>query len=151
MMPDQIIIFTLDGQRYGLPLSAVDRVVRMVDITLLPQAPDNVLGIINVQGRVIPVINLRRRFRLPEREPALTDQLVIAHTARRQVALVADTVTDVLEYTEQETIAAQDILPHVECIEGVVKLESGLILVHDLDRFLSLQEDAALDHALENV
>ena len=151
MMPDQIMIFTLDGQRYGLPLSAVGRVVRMVDITLLPQAPDNVLGIINVQGRVIPVINLRRRFRLPEREPALTDQLVIAHTARRAVALAADTVTDVLEYTEQETIAARDILPHVEYVEGVVKLESGLILVHDLDRFLSLEEDAALDHALENV
>ena len=113
MIPNQLIIFTLDDQRYGLPLSAVERVVRMVDITPLPQAPDNVLGIINVQGRVIPVINIRRRFRLPERELALTDQLVIARTARRPVALVADAVTGVHEYAEQEAVAAQDILPGV--------------------------------------
>ena len=151
MTPNQIVIFTLDDQRYGLPLSAVGRVVRMVDITPLPKAPDNVLGIINVQGRVIPVINLRRRFRLPEWELALTDRLVIAHTARRPVALVADAVTGVLEYAEQEAAAAQDILPNVEYVAGVVKLESGLILVHDLDKFLSLEEDAALDRALENV
>ena len=150
MMPNQIIIFTLDDQRYGLPLSAVERVVRMVDITPLPKAPDNVLGIINVQGRVIPVINMRRRFRLPEWELALTDQLVIAHTARRPVALVADAVTDVHEYAEQEAVAAQDILPNVEYIAGVVKLENGLILIHDLDKFLSLEEDAQLDRALEN-
>ncbi|MDD5180894.1 MAG: chemotaxis protein CheW [Gallionellaceae bacterium] len=151
MTPNQIVIFTLDDQRYGLPLSAVGRVVRMVDITPLPKAPDNVLGIINVQGRVIPVINMRRCFRLPEWGLALTDRLVIAHTARRPVALVADAVTGVLEYAEQEAAAAQDILPNVEYVAGVVKLESGLILVHDLDKFLSLEEDAALDRALENV
>lgn len=151
MMPNQIIIFTLDDQHYGLPLSAVERVVRMVDITPLPKAPDNVLGIINVQGRIIPVINMRRRFRLPEWELALTDQLIIAHTARRPVALVADAVTDVHEYAEQEAVAAQDILPGVEYVAGVVKLENGLILIHDLDKFLSLEEDAQLDHALENV
>ena len=150
MMPNQIIIFTLDDQRYGLPLPAVERVVRMVDITPLPKAPDNVLGIINVQGRVIPVINMRRRFRLPEWELALTDQLVIAHTARRPVALVADAVTDVHAYAEQEAVAAQDILPGVEYVAGVVKLENGLILIHDLDKFLSLEEDAQLDRALEN-
>ena len=150
MIPNQIIIFTLDDQRYGLPLSAVERVVRMVDITLLPQAPDNVLGIINVQGRVIPVINMRRRFHLPEWELALTDQLIIAHTARRPVALVADAVTGVHEYAEQEAVAAQDILPGVEYVAGVVKLENGLILIHDLDKFLSLEEEAQLDHALEN-
>ena len=150
MMPNQIIIFTLDDQRYGLPLPAVERVVRMVDITPLPKAPDNVLGIINMQGRVIPVINMRRRFRLPEWELALTDQLIIAHTARRPVALVADAVTDVHEYAEQEAVAAQDILPGVEYVAGVVKLENGLILIHDMDKFLSLEEDAQLDRALEN-
>ncbi|MHB1271957.1 MAG: chemotaxis protein CheW [Rhodanobacter sp.] len=148
-MTEQYVVFMLDAQRYALRLSAVDKVVRMVHITLLSGAPDIVLGIVNMQGRVIPVINVRRRFRLPEREIALADQLVVAHTARRAVALAVDTVTDVVECSEQDLIAAESILPAVEYLGGVVKLEDGLILVHDLDTFLSLEEENSLDRALE--
>lgn len=146
---DQLIVFFLDGQRYALSLATVEKVVRAVEVTRLPNAPDIVLGIINVQGRVIPLVNIRRRFRLPEREMALTDQIVIAHTARRPVALVVDAVTGVLEYPEREAVAARGILPDIEYVEGVVKLKDGLILIHNLDRFLSLDEETSLDRALE--
>lgn len=149
-MPDQAVVFTLDGQQYGLPLPAVDGTVRMAAITPLPDAPDNVLGIINVRGQVIPVLSLRGRFRLPEREPTLTDHLVIARTARRTVALVADAVLDLIGYNRQETVSPHDIFPGIEGIGGVVKLTSGLVLLHDLDSFFSLEEDAALERALEN-
>ncbi len=145
----QLVVFALSDQRYGLPLSAVERVVRVVGVTALPKAPDIVLGVVNVQGRIIPVINLRRRFRLPEREIALTDQLVVAHTARRPVALAADAVTGVLEYSAREAAGARDIVPGIEYVEGVVKLADGLVLIHDLDKFLSLEEEAALDRAIE--
>ncbi len=147
--PNQLVVFTLGDRRYGLYLSAVDRVVRAVDTTPLPQAPDIVLGVVNVQGRVIPVINMRRRFRLPERETVLTDQMVIAHTARRPVALMADAVSAVLEYPEEDIIEAQSILADAEYIEGVVRLSDGLILIHNLDTFLSLEEETLLDHAME--
>ena len=148
-MQGRVAVFTLGDQRYALPLSAVERVVRVVEVTPLPQAPDIVLGVVNVQGRVIPVVNPRRRFRLPERDIALTDQLVIAHTTRRPVALVVDAVTGVLEYSGREAVGARDIVPGMEYVEGVVKLEDGLVLIHDLDRFLSLDEATALDRAIE--
>ena len=147
---NHLIVFALDRQRYALPLPVVDRVVRMVAITPLPKAPDIVLGVVNIQGRVIPVIDMRRRFRLPEREIVLTDQLVVAHTVRRPVALVADAVQDVITCAEQSLIAAENILPQVKYVEGVVKLTDGLILIHDLDKFLSLEEESSLDQALEN-
>ncbi len=147
---NHLIVFALDRQRYALPLPVVDRVVRMVAITPLPKAPDIVLGVVNIQGRIIPVIDMRRRFRLPEREIALTDQLVVAHTVRRPVALVADAVQDVITCAEQSLIAAENILPQVKYVEGVVKLTDGLILIHDLDKFLSLEEESSLDQALEN-
>ena len=146
----QLVVFTLDDRRYGLALSAVERAVRMVDVTPLPQAPQIVLGVVNVQGRVVPVVNLRRRFRLPERDFALADQLLIARTARRPVALAADAVTGVLEYSAQEAAGAPDIVPGIEYVEGVVKLPDGLVLIHDLDRFLSLEEEAALGRAIED-
>lgn len=147
---DFLIVFTLDDQRYALPLHAAERVVRMVAITPLPNAPDIILGVINFQGKVIPVINVRRRFGLPDREIALTDQLVVARTARRPVALVADAVLDVIACAAQSLIAAEDILPKLEYVEGVVKLTDGLILIHDLDKFLSLEEEETLDQVLKN-
>ena len=146
----QLVVFTLDDRRYGLPLPAVERVLRMVDVTPLPKAPQIVLGVVNVQGRVIPVVDMRRRFRLPARDFALTDQLVIARTARRPVALAADAVTGVLENSAQEAAGAPDIVPGIEYVEGVVKLPDGLVLIHDLDRFLSLEEEAALGRAIED-
>ena len=147
---NQIVVFTLDDRRYGLALTAVERVVRAVDITPLPQAPDIVLGVVNVQGRVIPVINMRRRFCLPERETVLTDQLVIAHTARRPVALVADAMSGVRQYSDEDIVEAQSILTGTEYIEGVVKLNDGLVLIHNLDTFLSLEEETSLDQAMES-
>ncbi|MFA6970791.1 MAG: chemotaxis protein CheW [Gallionella sp.] len=146
---DFLIVFTLDNQRYALPLSASDRVVRMVAITLLPNAPEIILGVVNFQGRVMPVINMRRRFGLPEREFLLSDQIVIAHTSRRCVALVADAVLDVIACAGQSLIAAEDILPGVAYVDGVVKLADGLIFIHDLDRFLSLDEESTLDRVLK--
>jgi len=143
------IVFTLGNQRYALPLLAVDRVVRMVVITPLPKAPDIVLGVVNFQGRVIPVINMRRRFNLPEKDIALTDQLVVAHTSRRPVALVVDAVHDVIAGLAQGLIETENILLGIEYVDGVIKLEDGLILIHDLDKFLSLEEEISLNQALE--
>ena len=144
----QLLVFRLDRQRYGLPLASVERVVRIVEITPLPKAPEVVLGLINVQGRVIAVVDVRRRFRLPPREPTLSDLLVIARTPARAVALVADSVTGVVECTESDAVPAQAIVPGMEYIEGVAKMDDGMVLIHDLARFLSLDEDRRLDEAI---
>ena len=149
-MCDRLVVFALGDQRYGLPLSAVERIVRAVAVTALPQAPDIVLGVVNVQGQLIPVINLRRRFRLAEHEIALSDQIVIASTSRWTVALVVDAVIGVLEYSKEEIVAVQGLLPELRYVEGVVKLDDGLILIHDLDKFLSLEEEAALHLVMES-
>ncbi|TAM59437.1 MAG: purine-binding chemotaxis protein CheW [Rhodanobacter sp.] len=148
-MTDQYVVFMLGDQRYALRLSAVDRVVRMVQITLLRKAPDVVLGVVNVQGCVLPVISLRRRFRLPERELGLNDQLVVAHTARRTVALAVDAVTGVVDCPGRELVAPQSIVAAAENLAGIIKREDGLILVHDLDAFLSQEEENFLGRALE--
>lgn len=148
-MTRQYVVFTLDEQRYALHLSAVDRVVRMVHITPLPNAPDIVLGIVNMQGRVIPVINIRQRFNLPRREIVLTDQLIFAHMKWRPVALVADSVTGVVECSGQSLIPAEEIFREFKYLEGIIKFRDGLILIHDLDKFLSLEEEECLDVALD--
>lgn len=120
----------------------------MVEITPLPKVPDIVIGVVNVQGRVVPVFNIRKRFRLPEREVAITDQLVLAHTAARLVALIADAVTGIVECQPEDIAAAESILPGMEYVAGVLKLKDGMVLIHDLDTFLSLEEEQALVQAM---
>ena len=142
------IVFGLDEQRYALRLSSVERTVRMVEITPLPEAPEIVLGVIDVQGEVVPVLNIRKRFRLPERAPGLADQLIMARTTRRSVALVADAVIDVVALSEDELIKPATILPGLEYVEGVAKLGDGMVFIHDLDAFLSLEEEQTLATAL---
>ncbi|MEK6590235.1 MAG: chemotaxis protein CheW [Nitrospinota bacterium] len=144
----QLVIFILDNHKFALPLSSVERVIRLVEITHLPKAPEIVIGIVNMHGRVIPVVNIRKRFRLPEREIELTDQIVILQAKKNTIGAVVDTVSGVFEYPEQKIIKPENILPGIEYIEGVVKLEDGLILIHNIDRFLSLEEERMLNDVI---
>lgn len=138
----------MDAQRYALSLAVVERIVRAAEVTGLPNAPANVLGVINVAGRILPVLNLRRRFGLPEREISLSDQFLIARTKRRTVALVVDETQGVIEHSEAEIIGSAQIVPGLGQIQGVAKLLDGLVLIHDLESFLSLEEEHALGAAM---
>ena len=145
----KLVTFSLDDRKFALYVSTVQMIIRVVEVTALPQAPEIVVGIINMQGQVIPVFDIRMRFHLPAREVQLNDQLIIASTTKRTVALLVDSVDDVIEIPEEKIIAAEQILPELEYVEGVVKTEGGMVLIHDLERFLSLPEEKALDEALE--
>lgn len=148
---NQLVVFTLDEQRYALHLASVERVARRVELTPLPKAPAIVLGVINVQGRIIPVVNLRKRFGLVERGIRLSEHIILAHTLKRAVALVVDAVHGIIERSQQEVIAAEEILSGLDYLEGVTKLEGGLILIHDLGTFLSFEEEKELDAALNQL
>lgn len=144
----RIVVFSLDEPRYALLLSAVVRVVHAVEISPLPNAPEIVLGAINVQGKIVPVIDIRKRLHLPERETNRNDHFIIAQTKRRSVALVTDYVAGIREITDSETGTAGQSLPFVEYLHGAVKMEGNLILIYDLDAFLSLEEEQKLRHAV---
>ena len=143
-----LVLFRLDEQRYALYLPAVERVVRAVEVTPLPKAPEIVLGVINAHGQVIPVVDVRKRFCLPEREMELDDHIMIARTPKRLLALPVDSVEGVVAYPEEQVVVSEKIVPGMEYVEGVLKLPDGLILIHNLEKFLSLKEEKVLDSAM---
>ncbi len=145
----RLLVFTLDDQHCALRLSSVERVIHAVEITHLPDAPEIVLGIINVHGRVVPVLNVRRRFGLPDRELQLSDHFIIAATSRRTVALAVDTVIGLMESTEEETAGMENVMTGSSFIEGIMKTEAGLVLVYDLELFLSIEEQRRIHEAIE--
>jgi purine-binding chemotaxis protein CheW len=143
-----LVVFVMDGQRYALPLASVQRSIRVVAITPLPAAPEIVMGIIDLGGVVIPVINLRKRFHHAVRDVRLSDHLVVATTGKRTVALHVDETKGVIAASEESYEPAGSILPRLDLVEGAIKMQDGLILIHDLDRLLSLDEETAIDRAL---
>ncbi|HEU5124414.1 MAG TPA: chemotaxis protein CheW [Verrucomicrobiae bacterium] len=144
----QLVIFRLEGLRYALRLEVVERILQAVEITALPKAPDIVLGVIEMGKRVVPVFNARQRFRLTEREIQPSDHFLIARTARRTVALVIDEAEGVIETLFREVVHTSKIVPRLEHVQGIARFEDGLVLIHDLEKFLSLDEEQILDEAL---
>lgn len=143
-----LVIFSLDDQHYALYLSVVDRVVPGVALTQLPSAPEIISGVINIQGRVIPVVNMRKRFDLPERKLTLADQFIIARSAGQPVAIMVDRVSGVIECPAETIVSGDNIISGMQYVEGVIKIQGEIILIHDLDTFLSLNEHTALKQAL---
>ncbi|OHD22744.1 MAG: hypothetical protein A2Y38_18480 [Spirochaetes bacterium GWB1_59_5] len=145
-----MVIFALDDRRYALPLDRVQRSIRAVAITPLPRAPAIVIGIIDLGGVVIPVIDTRGRFNHPQRDIRTSDHLIIATAAKRTIALLVDETIGVLAASSDNRTLADAIVPRLELVDGAIQAKDGLILIHDLERLLSLDEETAIDHALKS-
>jgi purine-binding chemotaxis protein CheW len=145
----QLVVFRVDGRRLALLLACVERIVRAVAVTPLPGAPSIALGVIDVAGRIIPVLGTRRRLNLPDLPIAPSDQFVIARAASRTLALVVDAVEGVADAPAGALVTASALVPGAEHLRGVVQLQDGLVVIQDLDRFLSLDEARALDKAMD--
>lgn len=143
----QLVVWTLDSFRYALPLEAVERVLLPVAVTPLPDAPPGVLGVIDVAGRLTPVYDMRRRLRLPPQPLRLSDRLLLARARGATVAFFADSVEGTCQCDAVADRLAT-LQPAGGVVAGVVRLADGLVLVEDLDCFLSLDEAARLQLAL---
>ena len=146
---NRFVLFTLDNHQFALYLSDVERIALAVEITPLPNAPGIVSGMINVRGKIIPVVNIRKRFGFPDREIELENHFIIGRTTKRSVAILVDRVTDIVEIPEQKIVEQRNILPGIEYVQGVVKLEGDIVLINNLEKFLSIKEEKTLHRAIE--
>ena len=146
----QVVVFRLEGQRYALQLSQVERVVSMVAVSPLPHTPAVVVGVINYRGSVVPVLDLRPRFGFPRREFGLTDHLLLGRTSRRLLALPVDEVLGVNEVPVEDAIAPSTLLPGAGYVTGIVALPDGLLFIHDLEALLSVDEERRLTEAMDD-
>lgn len=143
-----MVVFLLDGQRHALAIEAVERVARAVRVMPLPRAPRIVAGAIDLHGRIVPVLDIRSRLRLPARRISLTDCLVVARAGPRTVAFLADSVPGTEVVDASDITAADSVVPGLEGVKGLAATRGGMVIIQDLDRFLSLDEAQALDDAL---
>jgi purine-binding chemotaxis protein CheW len=144
----EVLVFEVAGQRYGLPTVDVRELVRAVAITPLPNAPAVIEGVVNVRGRVLPVLDVRARFRLPAKPLDPSDLFIVASASARGVILRVDRATHLALIDEGSFQPPDTLGPSAVYVAGVAKLDDGMVLIHDLTTFLSAAEAASLDEAL---
>jgi purine-binding chemotaxis protein CheW len=139
----------VDRQQHALHLAIVERIIRAVAITPLPKTPAPVLGVVNVQGRIVPVVSLRLLCGLPGRDLDVSDQFIIAHSNHFTLALVVDSVVGVVSGEELAVVATDQVLPGMDRVEALAKSTTGITILHDLDRLLERSTVALLQSALQ--
>ena len=146
---DKMVLFSLEESRHALYSLVFKCVIYLAEMALLLKAPESVLGAINLQGEVIPVVDICKFFKLPNREIDLGDRFIIAQTTKRKVVLVVDSVNGVSYLSNLQVVDTKVELPFAGFISGVTVFENNLVLINDLEKFLSFDEQQTLDRAFE--
>ena len=142
--PQEILAFEVGGRLFALPVARVVGLLRAVAVDPVPGAPAIVEGLINVRGRVVAVLDVRVRFGLPRRPPALTDHLILASAGSQTVALRVDRVVDLVRLEDDRVDDIADILPGIRDLSGVARLPDGLLMIQDVRALLADAESSGL-------
>lgn len=145
-----VLLIEVAGVRCGILAADVAELHPVVATVPLPGAPGVIDGAIDVRGSVVAVLDLRARLGLGRRPPLVTDHLVVCHVGQQTVALRVDRAVE-LTSLPPSCIEAADRLDGARYLSGLAKLPDGLVLIHDLASFLSAEEAAALNAALEGL
>ncbi|MGC8937515.1 MAG: chemotaxis protein CheW [Thermodesulfovibrio sp.] len=147
----QLVTFTLGGEEYAVDILKVQEINRMKEITRVPNAPYYVEGVINLRGKVIPVVSLRKKFGLPEEEETAKQRIMIMDIQGITIGLIVDSVSEVLRISTDivEPPPAMTYSVSSEFIWGIAKLEDRLIILLDMDRLIGKEESEGMVEVTE--
>jgi purine-binding chemotaxis protein CheW len=142
----QFVSFIVGGEEFGVNILTVQEIIRPVDITRVPHAPDFVEGVINLRGRILPVIDLRTRFGFPKRDRDDDMRIVVVEIGSRTIGFMTDAVQEVLRVDVTAIEPAPELAVGVDAgyLRGVAKLDERLLILLELENILSTDEEEAL-------
>ena len=142
----QLVSFNIGDEEFGVDILKVQEINRMLDVTRVPNAPEYVDGVINLRGKVIPIIDLRRRFQMERKEHDKNTRIVVVELSGKVVGFVVDAVSEVLRIPKSVTEAPPPMVAGVDAayITAVGKLEDRLLILLDLEKVLSNEDQKAL-------
>ena len=141
----QLVVFQLGGEEFGVEIMQVQEIIRMPDITRIPQSPDYVEGVINLRGKIIVVVNLDTKFDLHSKELDDDSRIVIVEVGSNVIGMIVDSVSEVMRLSASNVEPAPDIIStkiQADYLKGVGKLDDRLLILLDLERVLNEDEVA---------
>ena len=147
----QLVVFDLASEAYGVDIGAVREIIRLQEITRVPSTPEFVEGIINLRGKVIPVVDLRRRFGLPIGEQTKESRIVVVDIGGRDTGVMVDAVAEVLRIASSSVEPTSSVITTSDSgyLLGIAKVEDRLIILLDLESVLSEEEKSLLSDSME--
>jgi purine-binding chemotaxis protein CheW len=134
-IPDRFVVFQVNLQSFALPVSAVNRIIRAVNPTPVPRSPANIIGIINIHGEMIPLINFRKKFGFSARKIQAKDRMILFQTPDIMMALIAEDVYGLTELTPRHNPPAGIRKPGDDTdITGLLYCEDEVILIYDIEK-----------------
>jgi purine-binding chemotaxis protein CheW len=135
----QMVIFELGSEIYGLDISTVHEIIRMQPITRVPRTPSYVEGVINLRGKVIPVIDMRKRFNLEKAQNNKNNRIVVVNVKDTILGIIVDAVTEVLRIPTEYIEPVSDLLTaaNSDYLLGIAKLADKMVILLELDKLLS--------------
>ena len=133
---NHFVVFQVEGQNYAVNLLSVERVVRAVEITRLPSEDPYVLGVVDVQGEVMKVLNIRRFLGVPDKEIDISDQFIISRATAGKIIIVADSVYGVYELSSEDTRSSATLSGVSGFITKVGRFGDSLVLVIDIENLV---------------
>jgi len=146
-----IIIFTLGEKEYGVDIKQVLQVIRTIEIVPVPDAAVFVEGVINFRGRVIPLVNLRKKFGIAEEGAKRGARIIIARLAGHIIGFLVDSVSDVVRIEPGLISSPDEVLKDAAYLAGVAKINKKLILMVDIEKVLSAQDRGSIGKVKERV
>jgi purine-binding chemotaxis protein CheW len=148
----QIVGLRIGRETFGLPISLVREIVRVPEITSVPNAPSYIEGVINLRGRIIPVVDLRKRFGEKVPEPSKKNRIVVAELEGRLIGLLVNSASEVLRLPPSQIESPNNVFREGELdyITGVGKLNGRLVILLDLSRVLQRGELGELQEVAES-
>ena len=149
----QMVIFNIGKELYGVGIDAVHEIVKVPDITEVPDAPAFLEGVINLRGKIVPVVDLRKRMRLDGKDRTKSSRILITENENRLVGLLVDAVSEVLKIQPEALEAPPEMISSigVQYITGVAKVEGRLIILLDLKKVLNVEDMSSISRAAEPV
>ncbi len=144
----KLLVFTLSGLSCALALDEVEKILPAVEVNPVPRAPEFVMGIIKVQGRILPVLDIRSRFHLPQAEVDLSDHFILARARNLPVAILVDNVLGLRELDEAEIVTPDELFPKMELLNGVAGLPDGIIYIYDLAKLVSAADSVEITESI---
>jgi purine-binding chemotaxis protein CheW len=134
------VLFDLGGEVYGVDIAAVHEIIRMQPITRVPKAPFYVEGVINLRGKVIPVVDMRKRFGLAKVEQTKDNRIVVVDSSGQNIGIIVDAVTEVLRIPADSVETPSEIITTTDSdyLLGIAKRDDTMIILLDLDKVLSM-------------
>jgi len=143
----QLVSFKLDNEEYGIEVLKVREIIRMIPITHMPNSPQYVEGIINLRGKIIPVVQMRKKFGLIGQENSTQTRIVVMDINGQLMGFVVDSVSEVIRISSSEIQPPPNVASggiDQECITGVINQTERLLVLLDLERLFSLEEKSLL-------